>query len=602
MKNALSLFLVIAVLAAVFCGCSGGSDDKGAEIPVYISDQVLNFDPAYAYTDDAAVKIMPLIYEGLTRIDSDGKVKNALLDSYTYNRQEDGTYMLECTLRTTCWSDGITVSADDFVYAIKRIMDPEFSSEASCLLYQLKNAAAVKSGDASIDDLGVRAADASILQFIFDEDIDVDVFLETLASPALYPLRERVVTTVDNWSSTTQLLVSNGPFYVKQAKEGKSLVLERSQYYYRDVNKDKLDKSVTPYRLIINFSADKDLYSEDESITSNELAQMAMLAAEEKYNSIVYNSDIALEKRGETKTTSIDMLTQHVYYFNTDNELFKDPEVRKALSLAIDRNAIVDIVKYAAASEGMIPSGVYADSARKTDYREKYGSLISASADVDTAKSMLRSAKVTKGSFDIKCKNSPVEKAIAEYVADVWGDLGFKVSVKTMGYKTLSASLETMWYDLYSDRLADALKNKDFDVIAIDYTPKSTYAWASLAQFATGYTGAKISLKDITENPDYTPDTRHITGWQNDGYDKLISEAASETDMSAKSDKLAEAEKILMDEMPVMPLITYKNSYTKTSALKGLSEDYYGAVIFTKAKLKGYKDYIAPATEETEGN
>ncbi len=589
------------MLAAALCGCSGSSGDKGAEIPVYISDQVLNFDPAYAYTDDAAVKIMPLIYEGLTRIDSDGKVKNAILDSYTYKQQEDGTYMLECTLKTTCWSDGTTVSADDFVYAIKRIMDPEFSSEACCLLYQLRNAAAVKSGDASIDDLGVRAADASILQFIFDEDIDVDVFLETMASPALYPLRERVVTTVENWSSTTQLLVTNGPFYVKKAKEGKSLTLERSQYYYRDINKDKLDKYVTPYRLVINFRADKDLYAEDENITSNELAQVAMLAAEEKYNSIVYNSDIALEKRSETDTTSVDMLTQHVYYFNTDNELFAKPEVRKALSLAIDRNAIVDIVKYAAASEGMIPSGIYADSNRKTDYREKYGSLISASADLDTARSMLKSAKVTKGSFSIKCKNSAVEKAIAEYVADVWGDLGFKVSVKTMGYKTLSASEETQWYELYSDRLADALRDKDFDVIAIDYTPKSTYAWASLAQFASGYTGAKISLKEITENADYSPDLRHITGWQNDSYDKLIAEAASESDMSAKSDKLAEAEKILMEEMPVMPLITYKNAYAKTGALKGLSEDYYGAVIFTKAKLSKYGDYVAPETEAAEG-
>lgn len=584
------------MLATALCGCGSDEDDYGAIIPVYISDQIINFDPAFAYTDDAAAKIMPLLYEGLTKIDSNGKVKNALLDSYTYKQQEDDTYLLECTLKTTSWSDKMTVSADDFVYAFKRIMDPEFSSEASCLLYQLKNAAEVKSGDLSIDDLGVRAADASVLQFIFDEDIDVDIFMETLASPALVPLRERVVTTVDDWSSASSVLVTNGPFYVKSAVDGENMVLERSMYYYRDVNKDKLDKYVTPYRLKISFNADKELYSEDGNITSNELAQLAMFDGNDKPNSIVFDSDLPLEKRGEQKVESLDMLTQHVYYFNTDNELFAKPEVRRALSLAIDRNAVADIVKYAVASKGWVSGKVYADSERKTDYREKYGAIIEPSADMSTAKSMLRSANVTSGSFTIKCKNSEVEKAVAEYVADVWEDLGFDVSVKTLGYKTLNSE-ETKYYTVYQDRLSNALKTKDFDVIALDYTAMSTYAWGSLAQFATNYSGRAISLKEATENDDYSPDLSHITGWQNDEYDKLISEAAAESDMSAKSDKLFEAEKILMDEMPVMPIISYQNAYIKTGALKGLDTNYYGAVLFTKAKLSHYDDYKETETE-----
>ena len=596
MKKAISLLLVVTMLTLAFTGCGKSEDDHGAEIPVYISDQIINFDPAFAYTDDAAVKILSLIYEGLTKIDSNGKVKNALLDSYTYKQQEDGTYLLECTLNETCWSDGTTVSADDFVYAIKRIMDPEFSSEAACMLYQLKNAAKVKSGDVSIDDLGVRAADTSILQFIFDEDIDVNIFMETLASPALVPLREVAVSTVENWSTTTNVLVTNGPFYVKKVAGDEELILERSQYYYRDVVKDKEDKYVTPYRLIISYNADRELYQNETEITSNELAQYAMLFSEDKPNSIVYNSDIALEKRGEADTTSVDMLTQHVYYFNTENELFKNPDVRKALSLALDRNEIVDIVKYASAAQGWIPGGVFADSSRKTDYREKYGSLISESADLDTAKSLLKSAKVTKGSFTIKCKNSAVEKAIAEYAAGVWKKLGFTVTVKTLGYKTLSPSAETEFYTLYVDRLSEALKARDFDVIAIDYTAMSTYAWGNIAQFSTDYSGAAISLKEITENKDYVPDLTHVTGWQNDKFDSLIEEAAKIADVSERSDKLFEAEKILIDEMPVVPLISYKNAYSKSKSLKGLETNYYGATLFTDAKLSHYNDYISEET------
>ena len=585
--------------------------------------------------DDAAAKIMPLLYEGLTKVDSKGKIQNGMMKSYKYSQQNDGTYLMEITLKESYWSDGISVSADDFVYAFKRIMDPEFSSEAACLLYDLQNAREVKAGVRSIDDLGVRSADRSILQFIFTEDIDMDVWLETLSSPALVPLREQIVSILKPqaavteerlnnqgqtvsviteydisayaWSTDAQNLVTNGPFTVKthtspSRNNDGDLTLERNAYYCRDpYGRTKVDKYVSPYRIKIVYrstSAESEytLQEGETEVSLRQLASFADLSASDKSSSIVYDSDISLVPESKAgKVTTVDMLTSHVYYFNTENEIFAKPEVRAALSLAIDRNAIAELVNYTIPAKGFVPAGVYKNTARKADYRDSYDALISESANVDEARSMLRTAGVTSGSFTLTCRDSEVEKVVAEYVKGVWEDLGFKVTIRSLGMNNtgIEATEQTKFYSIYRDEFTDAFVARNFDVIAIDYTAMSTYAFAALAPFATGFTGQAISLKDLALTDNYDTDIAHITGWQNDRYDELIEQAYAEKDMDKRSDLLYQAETLLMEEMPVMPLFQYQNAYAKTGALSKLSTNYYGAVLFTKAKLKNASAYLA---------
>ncbi|MCI8589259.1 MAG: hypothetical protein HFE77_00865 [Clostridiales bacterium] len=627
MKKLLLFVLCVLMVASVFTGC-GGSTDKGATIPVYFSDEILNFDPAFAYTDDAAAKIMPLLYEGLTQIDGNGKVQKALIDSYTYTQQNDGTYLMEITLKESYWNDGISVSANDFVYAFKRIMDPEFSSEAACLLFDLQNAREVKSGAKSIDDLGIRSADKSILQFVFDEDIDMDAWLETLASPALVPLREQVVTVLTPqdivyeeqtnndgvttnvitgydisayaWSTDAQNLVTNGPFTVKShsrpsRSESGEMILERNNYYHRDpFGREKVTKYVTPYRIKIVYASNEitSNYTLGEGETQVNLRQLVALAsmnAENDDEKIVFDSDLSLvsaDKAGKVKTT--DMLTEHVYYFNTKNETLSKPEVRAALSMAIDRNALCEIINYTVPAKGFVQTGIYKDGKRKTEYRDSYDDLIAAGANMDEARSMLRSAGVTRGSFTLSCRDSEVETAVAEYVKSVWEELGFNVTIRKLGMNNtgIESTEQTKFYSLYRDELVNAYVKGDFDVIALDYTATSTYAFGALAPFASGFTGQAISLRDRTLIENYDVNIPHITGWQNDQYDALIEQAFAEKDLGARSDLLYQAETILMQEMPVMPLFQYQNAYRSTGAISKLDTNYHGAVLFTKAKMK----------------
>ena len=238
MKKTLSLLLCLIMVTAVLAGCGLKDGDKGAIIPVYLATSIENFDPAYALHDDAATKVLGLIYEGLTYIDDEGNLQKAMAKNWTYKADpEENEYILEIELNTTAWSDGRQVSADDYVFAWKRLLEPEFASEAANLLYEIKNARAVKAGEMTIDDLGLYAADTTLIQVQFEQDTDYMQFLENCASIALYPLREDKVVKLVNWGSNTATMVTSGPFTLKTYKPGISMTLERNVYYYRDVEK-----------------------------------------------------------------------------------------------------------------------------------------------------------------------------------------------------------------------------------------------------------------------------------------------------------------------------------------------------------------------------
>ena len=128
---------------------------------------------------------------------------------------------MNITLRSgNSWSDGIYVSAEDCIYAWKRVLDPEFNSEACCLLYDILNAREAKQGDCSIDDVGIYAIDELVLQITFVGDIDYNAFLLNLTSIALAPLRERIVEKNGDWAKKPATTVNSGPFMIRRVNYG----------------------------------------------------------------------------------------------------------------------------------------------------------------------------------------------------------------------------------------------------------------------------------------------------------------------------------------------------------------------------------------------
>ena len=619
MKKIIALLLCLATVAAVFASCTArDEDDKGAIVNMYLFNEIRNFDPLYAYTNEAslehdgedsngnamflsklyanaeAVELLGLLYEGLFRLNSDGKVEKALCKNYEYIKKENAdkpeknVYMLRITLRDTRWSDNTKVSANDFIFTVKRILDPGISCDAAVLLYDIKNAKLVKSGDISRDRLGISSPDTETIEIEFEKDINVDRFLEVLASPILVPLRENKVdahetddkgeliygadgmpATSKDWATVATSLVCSGPFFIRKLESDLNMewALERNKYYSAKEGKEEApDKYVTPYKIIIHY----DFTLDDVLKAYNEgtLFYVGALTAE------------AFEQYKDQLTIN-DTFSVGSYMFNPNSELMQNPAVRRALSLALDRNEMAKFVTASVPATGLIPPKVY-DTGKKTSYRTQYGDVISTEANIDEAKSVLKAAGIKGGDITILARNSQHTKndevGMADYAKAQWEKLGFNVTVDSKGRNQ---------YQLKFNEGA-------YDVLYTDWQAYSVRPFNMVAPFSIYYSGSALD----TEHHNYDPKPNR-TGYSNPDYDAIIEAAAGfEEGTRERNDKVYEAEKKLMEDMPIIPLVFYRDYYMVSKELSGITDTYYNFKVLTKMKLKNYHDYL-PA-EETE--
>ena len=574
MRKIIALCLTVVFMCASVAGFSGcgkkNADDKGAILTIYLAGDPsnLNLDPGKMIYSSEEVKYLGLIFEGMMTMDENGKLQNGICKSYTITDDDaNKIYKIDFNLKDTKWSDGIPVSADDFVYAWKRILDPAFASPAASLLYDVKNARAVKNGDMTVDDLGAVALDTTLLEVTFDHKIDYNKFLENLASISLVPLRRDTVDPApDDWAKKPLTLLTDGPFKVTQMDYNKTTTLERSTYYLLKKDETNIFKYVKPYRIVLDFSRTLDQLT--DAYTANN-------------GDIFYLGNVPMAKYANFSGKAVlkDMLSAYSYHFNTSNPLFSKAEVRKALSIALDRNQIASIVGLGVKpATGIVPTGVI-DATATADFREvgdKNGQLINPAGDVAAAKSLLQTAGVTSGSFELKYKDNEVEKAVADYAASVWQQLGFTVT---------ETAMKGVQY-------GDDINSANYDVIGYDDQALGVDAFSVLAPFAKPFCGNVISF----QSEGTSTVLPYITGFQNDSYDSMIEDIFSTgTDNNTRTQKLHDAEKALVDLAPIAPLY-FNTNINITDKISGLSYSKFGNAIFTKANLPNYQQYITTET------
>ena len=604
-KRIIALMLTLLMLVSCFAACGSTEEkekdeDRGAYISMYIADEVYDFDPANAYNNASALKVVSLLFSPLFSLDESGKVKKELVDSYSiYEDPKAGEYKLTLKLKTTYWSDGTQISANDVVFAWKRILEVEATSEAASLLFDIKNARAVKAGDLSIDALKIYSVNTTTLEIFFEEKldangkpcIDYDGFIRNLTSYALVPLREMIVSRTADWAKKPATMVCSGPFTLRKVsyEDGnKGLTLERNAYYMRNKERDALDKSVTPYRLIVDYTK-----SESEIMQAYEAGE------------IFYVGEIPLSVRADyaKKAEVSDAMSTHTYYLNEKAEingekLFANTAVREALSLAIDRQAIADAVVFAKAADALVPYGVFNGSSAKKDFRKVGGSIISTSADLAAAKAKLSAAGINAGNYSFAitvAAYDEVHLAIAEMVKDAWCQLGFKVTLDKVGVIVNDdmGTTNEIPVDIRDDIFQERVTAGDYQVAAIDLVAYSTDAFGVLAPFALGFSGqaTDMDLKDENGQPYYVTPT-HITGFNNDNYNALIEKAFATIDVNERAKILHEAESALLAEMPVIPVVFNQDAYLVRKELSKVEETYYSTTVFTKTKLRNYKKYL----------
>ena len=176
--------LLLITLITLFCGCqsSSPSGDKKNCARVNVVDEPQSLDPRRA-RDLSSLTLTRMLFEGLTRLGKEEKAEPALAEKIDVSNDLK-TYTFH--LRHSSWSNGDAVTAKDFVYAWKKILDPQFVSENAFQLYVIKNAKAVKQGTLPLEELGIRMKDPYTLEV--ELEYPFPSFLELLAIPIFFPI------------------------------------------------------------------------------------------------------------------------------------------------------------------------------------------------------------------------------------------------------------------------------------------------------------------------------------------------------------------------------------------------------------------------------
>ncbi len=695
LKKIVALILAVMMLAglvASFTSCGKvTAEDPGATINLYMP-YVVSLDPAVAYQDEASAKLLSLVYQGLTSINKKGKLVGELADSWEVYTDRDGNKVLDIHLKTTRWSDGTTVDAEDFVDSWERILDPAFNCQAASLLFPVQNAAAVKRGDMTLSDLGLRASTQDTLTVLLEDWADPETFLRNCASVALYPVRKDVINKIydrdnqkeNDWSTLIAIMVSNGPFFLKTVSFGTVaegdvsrpyMILERNTNYYLDPEKNEsLDKYVVPYRLHINMTYGNDAFwptvetaytvmatankinstveeikagmtqaeinalGDDADALLTEMAKKkikndiaisrseayidtlltairenkADFAAYYESGKTLYNASLPLDTDTEDVETVNTMFTG-AFYFNTENAVLSDVKVRTALSMALDREYIASLVKYATAADTLVTDGVF-ETVRKTSFKANADYGVSTTADLAGAQSLLSQAGVSGGEFTISVRACETDVLIARYAQEVWKELGFDVHILIYGYDVVTYNEDVLtklddgtyaWvsqiiYDgLLHDKFNDVYTSGDYDVLFYDVNMLTTDAFPVLAQYASIFSG---SAYDFSDPANFDVTVPHNTGYMNEAYDSLLEAAMVATDAATRAALLHEAEALLLQDLPITPVIYYQNAYTLSGELDDVELNYFGAPIFTETSYDNYRSNTEEVTGETEAD
>ncbi len=634
-KKIIALALCLVMAVSFLPSCKKDENYVGPIINMYLSEMIYDFDPLYAFNNESALKVISLIFEPLFELNEKGKVEKALVKSYKYKADDvNKQYSLTMTFNKTNWSDGTYVSANDLVYAWKRILDPENSNEAAALLYDVKNARKVKEAEVSIDALGIYAVDELEVQIDFEYDINLDMFLYNLTSYALLPLREDIVEKNNDWAKKSSTIVCSGPFIIRETDynmddriaddlKNPRLYLERNSYYYRDKLKDSIDKSVAPFKIKINYTVPRD---QQYNLYKGEFAN-----EEDALKQIFFMNDFALSQRNDVKdkVEVYNTNSTHSYIFNTEAlvakkgstegvALFADANVRRALSMCIDRNAIAEQIVFAKPATGYVPYGVFAAGSPKSTYRDSTAGVIETSANQTAALDLLKAAGVTPSdyTFAISIRSGKeVHKAIADTVAAAWCQLGFNVTVKEIapivnddeyfGEDPQQDICDDLYNETYFYRHPESDKKgnpqiRSFEVLATDIVAQSVDPFGVLAPYALGFTGQGMDLSTadgLVGDQEYEL-TPHISNYNSDAYNQKIEAAFAEKDLNKRLTILQEAEKLLMEDMPVMPIIFNQGARLISKELKNVSYSWLGLPYFENATLKNFEKFAETTEEE----
>lgn len=522
MMKKFKFLIILVALSVVLAGCGnaeGVYSDKGQVFRKVIPQDISSLDTALA-TDTVSFDIYNQVYEGLYTLDKNDKAKPGVAKAMP--KESNGGKTLTIDLRKDAkWSNGDPVTAQDFEFAWKRVVNPDTASEYAYIMYDLKNAEAINMGKKDVDELGVKAVDDHTLKVELTKPIPY--MNEMLAFATFMPQNEKAVKKAgQQYGTTADKTVYNGPFKVKDWKVEDKIQLVKNDDYWdkKAVNLDRAN-----YKVLKDQQAGASLYDtgsvDDTTITADQVDK--------------YADNPGLKKRLLASTFYIKL--------NRDNvPEFKNKDLRLAISQAINKEGYVNSVlnNGSEATDGFT-SKLTAKSPNGKDFTESINSPLT--YNPKAAKQHLEKAKKDLGikelTFTMNTEDTPGSKISAEFIkSQVESNLpGVTMNIKQLPFKQ-----------------------------RVNQEHSETFE-ASLSGWVPDYPDPLTFLNIMT-----TGNPSNNTGWGNKEFDKLVKDANGKLlkKPEERNAAMKEAEELLLAEAPVAPVYQKGEAHLTNPQVKGL--------------------------------
>jgi len=521
MKNNLySVVLILFIVAS--CSESINPVDSGLENQIYHhgnGSEPQGLDP-HIVTGVPEHHILISLCEGLTIPNPNPNDMNGYMagTAESWSISDDGKEYVFNINKNAKWSNGESVTADDFVWSWKRILTASLGSQYPDMLYYLEGAYEYHNGLIDdFDQVGVKSIDEHTLQVNLKNP--TPFFLGLLSHYSTWPVHKETVLKfgdIDDrngeWTRPGNF-VCNGPFQLKTWELNNKIVVEKNPHYY--------DASIVQLNEIHYYPV-SNVMTEDRMFRAGQLHLTSTLPSQKCPIYIEENPNLRIDPYMGT----------YFYRINTENEVLKDVKVRKALAYSIDRQLLVDKVTKC----GQIPA--YSFTPPGTN---GYQPTTEIPFDPVLAKSLLDEAGFSEENpfpkLEILFNTNEDHRKLALAIQQMWQiNLGIEVELVNQDWK------------VYLNREMIG----DFQI--------------SRAGWIGDYEDPNTFLDLMRPNRG-----NNKTGWENMEYDSIVAQANSTNNQIERYGLLKEAERILIDEMPIIPLYTYVRSYQLSPDVKGFS-------------------------------
>lgn len=515
---------------------SEASETSGGTLKVQFDVEVASMDPQIA-TDGTSFEVIAAVTESLYSVDADGNPILAMAESA--EKSEDGlTYTFK--LKDAKWSNGTAVTANDFVFAWRRLADPKTASEYAFMasIAGFKNADAVLAGEKGVEELGVKAEDDKTL--VVELSHPVTFFESLMTFPSFYPVNEEFFKQAgDNFGTSADTILANGPFKIASYEPAATTIELVKNDQYWDASSVKLDG--------IQFQVIKEAQQTMLSYQNGDL-DVATLAGEQV-------------EQFKTDPEFNNVAAGYLWYISPNQKVkgLENENLRKAIALSFDKEAIVNnILKDGSIVADFAVPKLLATGPDGKDFREGVQPYLS--TDKEKAKEYFEKAKKELGqeTFTYKMVVEDTESAqnVAQFIqAQVQENLpGFTIELEVMPKKNRVERMQAGDYEIGLTRWGP------------DYADPMTYL-------------------DM-----WTTDSPNNYGlWSNAEYDKIIESAKNgelSLDPEARWTALKDAEKMVMDEAVIFPVYQKGNAVMIKSNVSGIEYHSVGVTRIFKNVTK----------------